>query len=137
MKLALLLVAINPRLKGVLLTGEKGTGKSTAARALSNLLDLPFVNLPLAATEEALLGGIDLSAALRGEKKSTRGLLAKAHRGVLYVDEINLLPPHLLLSLLNALDQGAFRLEREGLSGVFEADFVLLGSMNPEEGPLP
>jgi len=137
MKLALLLVAINPRLKGVLLTGEKGTGKSTAARALSNLLDLPFVNLPLAATEEALLGGIDFSAAFRGEKKSTRGLLTKAHRGVLYVDEINLLPPHLLVSLLNAPDQGAFRLEREGLSEVFEADFVLLGSMNPEEGLLP
>ncbi len=136
MKLALSLLAVNPKLRGVLLAGEKGTGKSTAARALSTLLDLPFVNLPLSTTEEALLGGLDLSRALKGEKHFLAGLLARAHGGILYVDEINLLAPHLLSYLLDTVQTGTLRVEREGISSSFETEFVLIGSMNPEEGGL-
>ena len=137
MKLALLLLAVNPRLKGVLLWGEKGTAKSTAARALANLIEGPFVNLPLAATEEALLGGPDLKALFKGERSFLPGLIARAHGGVLYVDEVNLLPRPLLNLLLDVLETGLLTLEREGFSQTIRADFVLLASMNPEEGDLP
>src|SRR6201999_3804535 len=93
MKLALLLAAIDSRLS-VLLRGDKGAGKSTAARALTQLLppDCPFVNLPLGATEDRLLGGLDLDLALPGESALKPGLLSQAHGGVVYVDEVNLLP---------------------------------------------
>ena len=137
MKLALLLLAVNPGLKGVLLWGEKGTAKSTAARAFANLTEGPFVNLPLAVTEEALLGGPDLKALLKGKKSFLPGLIPRADGGVLYVDEVNLLPRPLLNLLLDVLETGLLTVEREGFSQTMRTKFVLIGSMNPEEGSLP
>ena len=137
MQLALLLLGVNPRLKGVLLTGEKGTAKSTAARALATLLEQPFLNVPLSVTEEALLGSLKLEAAFAGKKLFQPGLLAQADGGVVYVDEINLLARPLLHALLHVLDTGEVFFEREGFSLKAPARFVLIGSMNPEEGPLP
>ncbi len=137
MKLALLLALVNPRVGGVLLSGEKGTGKSTAARALAGLLEGPLVNLPLSATEETLLGHFSLEEALRtGRKVFVPGLLKRAHGGILYVDEINLLPSHLVAAILDVAESGLCRVEREGLSASYEARFLLIGSMNPEEGHL-
>ncbi len=137
LKIALQLAAIDPHLS-VLVRGDKGTGKSTAARALRDLLadGAPFVNLPLGATEDRLLGGLDLERALRGEPALKPGLVAEAHGGVLYVDEVNLLPDHLADALLDAVASGFHVAEREGFSAVQEASFVLVGSMNPEEGDL-
>ncbi len=136
-KFALCLLAVNPRLKGVLLAGEKGTGKSTAARALANLLKEPFLNLPLSVTEESLLGTLDLKAAVSGRRRLKTGLLARADGGVVYIDEINLFPRPLLTLLLDVLETGVLLVEREGVSCRVPARFVLIGSMNPEEGPLP
>jgi magnesium chelatase subunit D len=137
MKLALLLAAVDWRL-GVLLRGDKGSGKTTTARGLAALLPspAPFVNLPLGATEDRLLGGLDLERTLKGEPELKRGLLAEAHGGILYVDEVNLLQGHLGDALLDAAATGVNYLEREGLSASHPAEFVLLGSMNPEEGTL-
>jgi magnesium chelatase subunit D len=137
LKLALLLAAIDGRLS-LLLRGDKGAGKSTAARALTQLLptDSPFVNLPLGATEDRLLGGLDLDLALKGESTLKPGLLSQAHGGVVYVDEVNLLPDHLADSLLDVASGGVMFLEREGFSQSHECKFLLLGSMNPEEGSL-
>jgi magnesium chelatase subunit D len=137
MKLALLLAAVDWRL-GVLLRGEKGAGKTTAARGLAALLPepAPFINLPIGATEDRLLGGLHLERALKGDPVLKPGLLSEAHRGVLYVDEINLLPAHLGDALLDAAASGVNVVEREGLSASHPAEFVLLGSMNPEEGLL-
>ncbi len=137
MKLALLLALVNPKVGGVLLSGEKGTGKSTAVRALSGLLKTPLVNLPLSATEDSLLGHFSLEDALRrGQRVFVPGLLKRAHQGILYVDEINLLPPHLVAILLEVADRGLCLVEREGLSASYETRFLLIGSMNPEEGLL-
>ena len=144
MKLALLLSAVSREVAGVLLCGEKGTGKSTAARALASLLPevgpgqkAPFVNLPLNATEEALLGTIDLEETFRtGRPIYSPGLLVKADQGVLYIDEVNLLPEHLAASLLDVAERGLVVVEREGLSLTLPARLVLIGSMNPEEGDL-
>jgi magnesium chelatase subunit D len=172
LKQALLLLGVDLGLGGVLLSGEKGTAKSTAARALAGLLPpikvvegcplgcnplgplcpacasrsepltwfaapTPFVELPLGATEDRLAGGLDLGAAVRqGRLAPRQGLLARAHRGVLYVDEVNLLPPHLTHLVLDAAASGVARLEREGLSLVHPARFALVASFNPEEGPL-
>jgi len=137
LRLALLLCAVDPSL-GALLRGDKGAAKSTAARALAELLPegAPFVNLPVSASEDRLLGGLDLEKALAGESALKPGLLAQAHGGVLYTDEVNLLPTHLIDALLDAAASGVNVLERDGFSVQHPARFVLLGSMNPEEGAL-
>ena len=137
LKLALQLAAIDIRLS-VLIRGDKGAGKSTAARGLRELLEpgAPFVNLPIGATEDRLLGGLDLEKALKGEPALKPGLLAVAHGGVLYVDEVNLLPDHLADALLDAVASGVHLVEREGFSATQAARFVMVGSMNPEEGAL-
>jgi len=177
MKTALLLLAVDPGLGGVLLIGEKGTAKSTAARALAELLPAipvvqgcpfhcdpkktkelcphclelysangnppsglspaPFLTLPLGLTEDRLMGGLDLELAVEtGLAELQPGLLGQANRGILYVDEINLLEPYLGHLLLDAVEFGRVLVEREGLSVRHTARVALIGSMNPEEGPL-
>jgi magnesium chelatase subunit D len=137
MKLALLLAAVDWRIS-VLLRGDKGAGKTTTARALAALLPQPspFINLPIGATEDRLLGGLHLERALKGDPALKPGLLSEAHGGVLYVDEVNLLPAHLGDTLLDTASSGVNVIEREGFSASHAAEFVLLGSMNPEEGLL-
>jgi magnesium chelatase subunit D len=137
MKLALLLAAVDWRIS-VLLRGDKGSGKTTAARGLAALLPQPspFTNLPIGTTEDRLLGGLHLERALKGDPALKPGLLSEAHGGVLYVDEINLLPAHLGDALLDAASSGVNIIEREGFSASHATEFVLLGSMNPEEGGL-
>ena len=137
-KLALMLATVDPRIGGVLLRGQKGTAKTTLARGLADLLDAaPFVELPLGATEDRLVGSLDAAAALTGEGFRFRpGLLAEAHGGVLYVDEINLLADHLVDTLLDVSVTGENIVERDGISHRHPASFVLVGSMNPEEGEL-
>ncbi|GAB4298487.1 MAG: magnesium chelatase ATPase subunit I [Oscillatoriaceae cyanobacterium] len=177
MKLALLLNAIDPKIGGVMVMGDRGTGKSTTIRALADLLpeievvaDDPFnshpsdpemmseevrsrlsagetlptiakkvimVDLPLGATEDRVCGTIDIEKALsEGVKAFEPGLLAKANRGILYVDEVNLLDDHLVDVLLDAAASGWNTVEREGISIRHPARFVLVGSGNPEEGEL-
>jgi magnesium chelatase subunit I len=178
MKLALILNVINPGLSGVLIRGEKGTAKSTAVRALADILpeipvikDDPFqlspdeemevfeevranlgqgetsiaretrkvrvVELPVGATEDRVVGSLDLEQALKsGEKKVEPGLLAAAHRGILYVDEVNLLDDHVVDVLLDSAAMGVNTIEREGISFSHPARFTLVGTMNPEEGEL-
>ena len=137
LKLALQLCAIDPRLS-VLIRGDKGAGKSTAARGLAELVrpEAPFVDLPIGATEDRLLGGLDIERTLQSDPTLKPGLLARAHGGVLYVDEVNLLADHLADALLDAAASGVLVVEREGFSVSQPAEFVLLGSMNPEEGSL-
>ena len=137
LKLALLLASVDWRLS-VLLKGDKGSGKSTAARALADILPAgaPFVNLPIGATEDRLLGGLDLGEALDGQAKLKRGLIHAAHGGVLYIDEVNLLADSLTDALLDVASSGHHHLERDGMSASDQARFVLLGSMNIEEGSL-
>ena len=144
LKLALLLHAVDPKLGGVLIRGEKGSGKSTAARALATLLPAdpsgapaPFVELPIGATEDRVVGTLDLEGALlEGRSRLRPGLLAAAHQGVLYVDEVNLLADHLVDVLIDAAAFGVNRIERDGIEAVHPSRFVLIGSMNPEEGEL-
>jgi len=170
LKQALILAAVDPRIGGVLALGDRGTGKSTAIRALAALLpdvacvegcpyhcapgdagacehveagantvhrSPPVVDLPLGATEDRVVGALDLEAALlRGEKRFEPGLLARAHRGFLYIDEVNLLEDHLIDVLLDVAASGENVVEREGLSLRHPARFVLVGSGNPEEGEL-
>ena len=172
MKTALLLCAVDPTLGGVLIRGDKGTAKSTAARALADILPpikrvvgcafnclpdavnthceicsdttvvaqtstVPFITLPLGATEDRVVGTLDLERALKGAKRAFQpGLLAAAHRGILYVDEVNLLQDHLVDVLLDAAAMGVNAVQREGLSVTHAARFTLIGTMNLEEGDL-
>ncbi|MEQ9500452.1 MAG: magnesium chelatase ATPase subunit I [Deltaproteobacteria bacterium] len=171
MKLALQIAAVDPTISGVLVFGDRGTGKSTAVRSLAALLPemdvvegctygcdptrdhcptcaaqtertttrapVPVVDLPLGATEDRVVGALDLELALtRGEKAFQPGLLARAHRGFLYIDEVNLLEDHLVDLLLDVAASGENVVEREGISLRHPARFVLVGSGNPEEGEL-
>ncbi len=171
MKLALLLNVIDPKIGGVMIMGDRGTGKSTTIRALADLLPeietvaddpfnrspqdqdvhaergtddlpmalkkVPMVDLPLGATEDRVCGTIDIEKALsEGVKAFEPGLLAKANRGILYVDEVNLLDDHLVDVLLDSAASGWNTVEREGISIRHPAQFVLVGSGNPEEGEL-
>lgn len=176
MKLSLILNAIDPRIGGVLVKGERGTAKSTAARALADLLpkqavisgcrfgcdpedprhccddcleridshnceisfrDTPFINLPISATEDRIVGTIDFEKALiDGKKHFDPGLFAKVNRGILYVDEVNLLDDHVVDTLLDAAAMGINHVEREGISFTHPARFIMIGTMNPEEGDL-
>ena len=177
MKKALILNAINPSIGGVLIKGQKGTAKSTAARALAHLLPefevvksceyhcdpsgvknfccnchtklkagqkleiekkhMNVVELPLGTTEDRLLGTINIEIALKkGEKAFEPGILAAANRNILYVDEVNLLDDHLVDVLLDSAAMGTNHVEREGISFSHPAKFILIGTMNPEEGDL-
>lgn len=140
LKLALLLNAIDPGIGGVLIKGERGTAKSTIARGLAELLPAksdgraaPFVELPLGATEDRVVGSLDLTTVLRdGQTQLKSGVLARADGGVLYVDEVNLLADHLVDLLLDAAASGCVTVERDGVSASEAARFVLIGTMNPE-----
>jgi magnesium chelatase subunit I len=175
MKLAIQIAAVDPSVGGVLVFGDRGTGKSTAVRALAALLPkmravlgcryacdpaapsgcdecaarkqgaalkthlvpVPVVDLPLGATEDRVVGALDLERALsQGIKSFEPGLLARAHRGFLYIDEVNLLEDHLVDLLIDVAASGENVVEREGLSVRHPARFVLVGSGNPEEGEL-
>jgi magnesium chelatase subunit D len=174
MKKALILNAINPGIGGVLIRGEKGTAKSTAARALAHLLPermvvdgcifgcdpydtkhlcsdcqkrypdltakpakMRVIELPISATEDKVVGSLDIEHALKkGEKKFEPGILAQAHRNILYVDEVNLLNDHIVDVLLDAAAMGMNFIEREGVSYSHPSSFILIGTMNPEEGEL-
>lgn len=178
LKLSLVLNVIHPGVMGVLIRGEKGTAKSTAARAMAELLPeievvagcpfgcdpaardhrlcqlcrkkrrdgesfgierrrAPFLTLPVNATEDSLIGSIDFEHALiTGHKRFSPGLLAAVHRGILYVDEVNLLDDHLVDLLLDVAASGVNVVEREGVSFVHPSEFILVGTMNPEEGEL-
>ena len=125
LRLALRLTAVRPEIGGVLIRGEKGTAKSTAVRGLATLLAAAtggatggaLVEMPLGATEDRVIGSLDLQRVLRdGEHAFSPGLLARAHRGVLYVDEVNLLPDHLVDVLLDAAAMGRVHIERDGIS---------------------
>ena len=165
MKLALQLNVIDPKIGGVMIMGDRGTGKSTTIRAIADLLPeievikddpfnsqpveksretnetefikIPMIDLPLGATEDRVCGTIDIEKALtEGVKAFEPGLLAKANRGILYVDEVNLLDDHLVDILLDSAASGWNTVEREGISIRHPAQFVLVGSGNPEEGEL-
>ena len=175
MCMALQVVAVDPTVGGVLVLGDRGTGKSTAVRALADLLPpievvlgcpygcapkdkpsgcahceslkagkpktakrpVPVIDLPLGATEDRVVGALDLEKALsQGVKQFAPGLLAQANRGFLYIDEVNLLEDHLVDLLIDVAASGENLVEREGLSVRHPAKFVLIGSGNPEEGEL-
>jgi magnesium chelatase subunit D len=137
LKLALLLCAIDPGIGGVLVRGPRGVAKTTLARGFADLLPGRFVELPLGATEERVAGSLDLGKALgEGQVRFSPGLLALAHEGVLYVDEVNLLPDALVDLLLDAAASGSNVVERDGVSHAHAARFVLVGTMNPDEGEL-
>lgn len=137
-KKALLLSIISPSIGGVLLSGQKGTAKSTIVRSLEGLFpDLKVVTLPLNATEDRVMGSINIERALKnGERVFEPGILAKAHGNILYIDEVNLLSESLVNGILDVAAYGVNILEREGISYRHPCEFVLVGTMNPEEGPL-
>ena len=128
---------INPRIGGVLISGQKGTAKSTLVRGVERIADRHIAELPLNITEDRLIGAIDFEQAIRyGRKTLDRGLLARADGGILYVDEINLLSDNIVKALLEAASEGFCRVEREGISEAYPSHFLLVGSMNPEESGL-
>ncbi len=136
-KQALLMLAVNPALAGAVIAAPVGSGKSTLARAFAALLPAgtPFIELPVGATEDSVLGGLDLEATLAtGQRVIARGLLARAHGGVLYADGLNLLDNTTVAHLINALSDGVVRIERDGLSEVHPARFLLVGTYDPAEG---
>ena len=142
-KHSLIYHAIDQGLGGTVLMGHRGCAKSTMVRAFKDILvsgnsaQAPFVEVPLGASEERLLGSVDATLLVeQGKWREHKGLLEQAHGGVLYVDEVNLLPDHLVDQTLDAAASGQYRLEREGLSRQVEARFILVGTMNPEEGDL-
>jgi magnesium chelatase subunit D len=137
LKRALILCAIEPLIGGVLIRGPRGVAKTTLARALAALVPGRFVELPLGATEERVVGSLSLESALADAAvRFAPGLLAEADRGVLYVDEVNLLPDHVIDVVLDAAATGVNHVERDGISHVHSARFVLVGTMNPDEGDL-
>lgn len=137
LRLALILNAISPRIGGVCVRGEKGTAKTTLVRGFTTVIDGPLINLPLGATEDRVVGSLDVETILTTGKAEYRpGLLAQADGGILYVDEVNLLADHLVDSLLDAAATGIVTIERDGISYTARSRFVLVGTMNPEEGEL-
>ena len=145
LKLALILCAVAPEIGGVLIRGEKGTAKSTVVRALAPLLPPDadtgrpgrMVELPIGATDDRVVGSLDVQRILsEGETAFTPGLLADADGGVLYIDEVNLLADHLVDLLLDAAAMGRVTVERDAVSRSYASRFVLVGTMNPEEGEL-
>ena len=138
-KLSLILNAIDLRCGGVLFFGEKGSGKSTLVRLFKNLLpeEIPFIELPLNVTEDTLLGGIDIEATLKqGRRIIQKGVLGRAHRGVVYIDDINLLSPEIISLIFEVKRRGENIIEREGFSLKEPSEFILIATMNPEEGAL-
>ncbi len=137
---ALLLLAVEPRLRGIAVGAPAGAGKSSLARGMRDLLctgerSVPFVELPLGVDEAGLLGGLDIEATLRAGRRVARaGALARADGGILYADQVNLLPDAIINPLIAAIDTGEVRLEREGLSIQAPARFVFIGSYDPAEG---
>lgn len=141
LKHCLVLCAIDPGVAGVLAIGDRGTAKTTTVRALGALMEragaqLPVAELPLGASEDRVLGSLDIDRALRGEVAFAPGILSDAHRGILYIDEVNLLDDYLVDILLDVAASGVNRVERDGISHTHPARFVLIGSGNPEEGEL-
>lgn len=138
MKNAVIWNTINPKIGGALLSGQKGTAKSTLVRALAQLLqNQKVVELPLNITEDRLVGSIDIQAAIQtGRCSFEPGILEKAHGNMLYMDEVNLLSDHIVNALLEAAASGINQVEREGISYTHPSEFVMIGSMNPEEGKL-
>lgn len=139
MKLALCLNAVQPHIGGVLILGERGTAKTTAVRGLPAVLEgaSRVVELPLNATEDRVVGTLRVDTLMKtGEREFVPGVLAEADGNILYVDEINLLEDHIVDLLLDAAATGVCRIEREGVSQTYPARFVLVGTMNPEEGML-
>lgn len=138
-KLALILNAIDPKCGGVLFVGEKGCGKSTLSRLFKNLLPegTPFIELPLNVTEDVLLGGIDIEETIRtGRKVFQKGILNRAHKGVIYIDDVNLLSHEIISLVLEVQSRGENIIEREGLTLKHPSRFILVASMNPEEEAL-
>lgn len=136
-KRALILNLVNPRIGGVLLAGEKGTAKSTVVRGLARIGDKQVVDLPLNATEDMLVGSIDFEATIRdGSRHFSGGILSRANDNILYVDEINLLADSMAASVVCAAASGENLVEREGISYRHACRFILVGTMNPEEGGL-
>lgn len=138
LKKALMLNLINPKIGGVLICGEKGTAKSTLVRGIGNIIEgIEVVDLPLNITEDRLVGGIDIERAIKdGKRYIENGLLKKADKNILYIDEVNLLSEHIVNIILNVSSSKLNIVNREGISEIQESNFVLVGSMNPEEGSL-
>lgn len=136
-KEAILLTLVNPFAGGLLLSGEKGTCKSTLVRSARELVDAPWVEIPISITEDRLFGSIDAEEAIRsGHKKLLPGLIDEADKGIIYIDDVNLLRDDLLSAVLNIREAGGYRLERDGLSEQRDTSFTVLAVMNPESGTL-